>query len=166
MLGLMEETFQSFVETFFEKFAVDFSNVVIKQEGEHIYRISLQTKDSALLIGPHRKNLETLSHILKLLLSKIAGTHLHIHVEVNDYLEKKDEKLLAFIQSKIDLVQKTGKEIILPYLSSYERKKVHSYVGENSKNVYTQSVGEGENRRMHLCKKEIVLSLDIDGDDI
>lgn len=136
----MEEQFQSFVETFFEKFGVDYSNISVKQEAEHIYRISLQTKDSALLIGPHGKNLDTLSHILKLLLSKIAGTHLHVHVEVNDYLEKKDEKLLAFIQSKIDLVQKTGKEIILPFLSSYERKKVHSYVSEHSKNVYTQSL--------------------------
>jgi len=34
---------------------------------------------------------------------------------VNDYLAKKDEKLLAFIQSKIDGVQKSGNKVILPF---------------------------------------------------
>lgn len=162
----MEVSFKNIVETFFEKLGVDITEIVITEEAEHIYKISLQTPDSAILIGPHGKNLETLTHIIKLLLSKNTGTHLNIHLEVNDYLEKKDEKLLAFIESKMKQVQSSGKEVILPFFSAYERKKVHSYVSEHSKNIYTQSLWEGENRRIHLCKKDIVLSLDIDGDDI
>jgi predicted RNA-binding protein Jag len=51
-----------------------------------------------------------------------------IHIEVNDYLEKKDAKLISFIQNKIEQIEISGKEIILPFFSSYERKKVHSYV--------------------------------------
>lgn len=162
----MSVPLENIVEEFFQKLGIDFSDLKIQEEAEHIYWISLQTPDSAILIWPHGKNLETLTHILKLLLAKATASHIHIHLEINDYLEKKDEKLLAFIESKIKQVQSSGKEIILPYLNSYERKKVHSYVSEHSKNVYTQSQGEWENRRMHLCKKDIVLTLDIDGDDI
>lgn len=136
----MSVNLEAHVQEFFEKLGIDFSQLSVVLEAEHIYAISLQTTDSALLIGPHGKNLETITHILKLLLSKKLESHITVHLEVNDYLEKKDAKLLAFIQSKIDLVQKTGKEIILPFLTAYERKKVHSYVSEHSKNIYTQSV--------------------------
>lgn len=130
---------ENLVQEFFAKLAIDFSELSITQEAEHIYRVSLKSTDSALLIGPHGKNLETLTHILKLLLSKKQEAHIHIHLEINDYLERKDEKLIAFIESKIKLVQSTGKEIILPFLTSYERKKVHSYISEHSKTVYTHS---------------------------
>ena len=162
----MDISLEKITQDFFQKLGIDFTQLSIQEEAENIYRICLQTNDSALLIGPHGKNLETLSHILKLLLSKKTQKHIHIHLEVNDYLEKKDEKLLWFIESKIKQVQSNGKDIILPFLTSYERKKVHSYVHEHCKNIYTQSIWEGENRRMHLCKKDIVLSIDVDGDDI
>lgn len=100
------------------------------------------------------------------MISKKAGEHIHIHVEVNDYLEKKDEKLIGFIQTKIDYVKDSGKEIVLPFLTAYERKKVHTYVSENGGNVFTQSKGEGKERRIYLCRKDEAMSIDIDGDDI
>jgi predicted RNA-binding protein Jag len=162
----MSVSLEKIAQQFFEKLSIEFSDLKVQEEAEHIYGVSLQTPDSALLIWPHGKNLETITHLLKLLFAKASSSHVHIHLEVNDYLAKKDEKLLAFIETKIQQVQNSGKEVILPYLTSYERKKVHSYVSEHSKNVYTQSRWEWENRRIHLCKKDIVLTLDIDGDDI
>lgn len=152
---------------FFEKLWVDFSDLEVLEDGPDIYRIRLKSNDSHLLIGPHGKNLEILSHILKVIFSqKIEKKHINLHVEVNDYLEKKDEKLLQFIQSKIDIVKQSGKEIVLPFFTAYERKKVHSYVSEKWGNVFTQSIGEGNERRIHLCKKDAKITIDIDGDDI
>lgn len=60
----------------------------------------------------------------------------------------------------------SGKEIILPFFTAYERKKVHSYVSEHGGSVYTQSIGEGRDRRIHLCRKDEKMTIDIDGDDI
>jgi len=53
-----------------------------------------------------------------------------LHLEVNDYLKSKEERLFSFIESKIAIVEKSGKDLVLPFLTAYERKKVHSYVSE------------------------------------
>ncbi len=162
----MEDAIQALSQNFFEKLWADFSDLKIEKQAENVFKISLKSEDSHLIIWPHGKNLETISHILKLLISKISEWYVNIHVEVNDYLEKKDEKLLGFIASKIEYVKKSGKEIVLPFFTAYERKKVHSYVSENWGNVFTQSMGEWKERRIHLCRKDEKMTIDIDGDDI
>lgn len=162
----MLEWVQNISEVFFQKLWVSFSSLEVKQEWAHIFRVHIESDDSNILIWPHGKNLEILTHILKLLISKKTGTHIHIHLEINDYLEKKDQKLLDFIQMKIDTLKNSESEVILPYFSAYERKKVHTYVSNLNNGVYTQSYGEGENRRMHLRKKDVHLTIDVDGDDI
>lgn len=162
----MLESVSSITQDFFSKLWVDYSDLKIEEELENIFRVSLKSDDSHLLIWPHGKNLEIITHLLKLLIAKKSESHINLHVEVNDYLEKKDEKLLGFIQSKIDFVKSSGKEVILPFFTAYERKKVHSYVSEKGGNVYTQSIGEGRERRIHLCKKDEKMTIDLDGDDI
>jgi len=81
-------------------------------------------------------------------------------------MEKKDEKLYGYIESKIQIVEKTGQEFRLPFFTAYERKKVHSYVSDKGGKVYTKSMGEGAERRIYLCRKDEKMTIDIDGDDI
>ncbi len=153
-------------QEFFTKLGADFSELSVALEAENIFRISLKSEDSHILIGPHGKNLDGITHILKILVQWEYEEYITIHLEINDYLEKKEEKLLRYIQGKIDYVQSSGKEITLPFLSAYERKKVHSYVSEKWWNVFTQSIWEWKERRIHLCKKDAKITIDIDGDDI
>ena len=161
----MKEIIEQKTRDFFEKLWVSFSNLLVEEEAQNIYYISLKSDDSHLLIWPHWKNLETLTHILKLLIVKLSPDRINIHLEVNDYLKKKDEKLLHFIKSKIELVQESGKEIVLPFFTAYERKKVHSFVSETGW-AYTESRGEGADRRIHLCRQAQKMTIDLDGDDI
>jgi len=162
----MQEWVEKLCQDFFTNLWTDFSDLKILSEEENIYRISLQSEDSPLLIGPHGKNIEIITHLLKLLIIKQTQSYIHIHLEINDYQQKKDEKLTAFIASKIKLTRESGKEIILPYFTAYERKKVHSYVSETWWNVYTVSKWEWKDRRIHLQKKDEKMTIDIDGDDI
>lgn len=151
---------------FFEKLGLNYSELKVSEETENIFRIAVKSEDSHLMIWPHGKNLDIITHMLRLLLSKSCEAHIHIHLEINDYLEKKDEKLLSFIQSKIDYVKSSGKEIVLPFFNAYERKKVHSYVGEKWWSVSTESRWEGKDRRIYLCRWEEKMTIDLDGDDI
>jgi len=162
----MKEQIQKLSTDFFEKLWVDYSDLQLTEESEKIYRISVKSDDSHLLIGPHGKNLEVLNLLLRLLISRKCEEHITIHLEVNDYLEQKDKKLLNFIKTKVSYVKESGKEIILPFFTAYERKKVHSYVSENWGNVFTQSMWEWKDRRIHLCRKDEKMTIDIDGDDI
>lgn len=68
------------------------------------------------------KNLEDIRNILKNILSKKFDKNIVLHLEVNDYINKKDDRLFNFISKKIDLLKKSWKEIILPFFNSYERK--------------------------------------------
>lgn len=164
----MKDTIHTLAHTFFEKLSVDYSDLKTSKEAENIYRISIKSEDSHLLIGPHGKNLETLHFLLRLLISKNCEFqgHITIHLEINDYLEQKDKKLLGFIETKVKYVKESGKEIILPFFTAYERKKVHSFVSDNWGNVFTQSQWEWKDRRIHLCRKDEKMTIDIDWDDI
>ena len=162
----MLESVEKLTQNFFEKLGVDFSDLLVEEEAQNIYKISLKSEDSHLLIGPHGKNLEITTHILKLLIAKISEGHVNVHFEVNDYLAKKDEKLLAFIQSKIQFVKESWKEVVLPFFTAYERKKVHSYVAEHGNSVATESKWEGRERRIHLSKIVEKMTIDLDWDTI
>ena len=88
-------------------------------------------------------------------------------MEVNDYMESKDDRLQKFIGSKVDWVSKTGKDVCLPFFSAYERKKIHSFISDlKSDTIFTKSLWEGKERRLYICKQAAKLTIDIDWDDI
>jgi len=136
----MKETVEKISKEFFEKLLIDIQEISIQEDASHIFSIKIKTDDSHLLIGPHGKNLEIMTNILRLLLGKTLGENIILHLEVNDYLEKKDEKLFSYIESKIQIVEKTGQDFRLPFFTAYERKKVHSYVSEKGGRIYTKSM--------------------------
>ena len=149
----MKESIKQITTEFFEKLGVDYSNLEINEEAEKIFLIHIKSTDSSILIWPHGKNIEVLRSILKLLAGKKLWEHVMIHLEINDYMKQKEEKLFSYINSKIEYVKSSGTDIKLPFFTAYERKKIHSYIWEKWGNVYTKSIGEWAERRIHLCKK-------------
>ncbi len=158
---------KSLVEEFLEKLLINIDTLEILNESDDVYFLKIKTSESSLFIGHSWKNLEDIRNILKNILSKKFDKNIVLHLEVNDYISKKDDRLFNFISKKIDLLKKSWKEIILPFFNSYERKKIHSYVSElNDSSIYTKSVWEWNNRRLHLCKKSTNITIDIDWIDI
>lgn len=162
----MEDKIKNIVEKFFSKMLVDFSNLEVKKELENIYYIKIESPDSPLIIGPRWKNLEDIKNILKIILHRKLEENIIIHIEINDYLKSKEDKLINFIKSKIEFVEKTGKDLKLPFLSAYERKKVHSFVSDLKSDIYTKSEWEGKERRLYICKKNTKVTIDLDWIDI
>ncbi len=76
----------------------------------------------------HGKSIESIQHLLSRLLEKQTDNFVHVHLEVNDYMKQKDERLYQFLDSKIALVRSTGKDVQMPSLTSYDRKKAHGYI--------------------------------------
>lgn len=158
---------KSLVEEFLEKLLINIDTLEILNKSDDVYFLKIKTSESSLFIGHSWKNLEDIRNILKNILSKKFDKNIVLHLEVNDYISKKDDRLFNFISKKIDLLKKSWKEIILPFFNSYERKKIHSYVSElNDSSIYTKSVWEWNNRRLHLCKKSTNITIDIDWIDI
>jgi spoIIIJ-associated protein len=179
----MEKEIKILIETFFQKLNIETDSIDVLQDEDNIFSVNIKSNESGILIWPHGKNLENIQWLLKLMVSKKIGERTNLHVEVNDYLESKDEKLFLFIKSKITFVENRSIDIALPFYGAYDRKKIHSFVSEHwNPDIYTKSIWEGKERRLYICtkaevKKEIQekkgkekktkkLTIDIDWDDI
>lgn len=162
----MTDKIESLTKEFFEKMKVELKNIEIILEEKNIFLIKIKTDESGILIWAHWKNLEIITNIIKLILLRNLWESIIIHLEINDYLKAKEEKLQSFVNVKIKLVEKYWKEVQLPFLNAYERKKIHSYISEKFKDIYTESKGMWKDRRLYLWKKVEKLTIDIDWNDI
>lgn len=144
----METEFLPFVTEFFTKLGITTTNISLDIVWEDI-NIRVETPDSALLIGMHGKNIEIFQHLLSRMLEWKTEKFIHVHLEVNDYMKLKDEKLFRFLDSKIALIQTTWQSIRMPSLTSYERKKAHGYIADKHiVGCSTQSEWEGADRAL------------------
>ena len=163
MLNIIKD----FTQSFFDKLNIKIDSLEIKEEKTNIFLIKIKSEESQLLIWSQWKNLDAIQNIIRLIISKKVNLKTKIHLEINDYKQEKDTRLLQFITWKINSVKKTGKDIMLPYYSAYERKKIHSFVAEyNDDSIFTKSIWKDKDRRLYICQKWTKLSIDIDWDDI
>ncbi len=90
------------------------------------------------------------------MIEKEINQFLHIHLEVNDYMKIRDEKLFKLLDYKLESVMSIGSIAHIENLTPYERKQAHSYIAEKHiAGIKTESEGEGN-------KRIIVLSYNID----
>ncbi|MDD2870552.1 MAG: KH domain-containing protein [Candidatus Gracilibacteria bacterium] len=164
----MKNEIKSLTQEFFDRLNIKIDSLdVVNEDNANIFNIIIKTGESGLIIGPNGRNLDSIQNILKLMISNKVGEKVKIHLEINDYIKSKDDRLFDFIKSKIEYVKKTKKDFCLPFYSAYERKKIHGFISEmKSESIFTKSIGEGKDRRLHIFIQEKKLELDIDGDDI
>jgi len=161
------EKIQNKAQTFFEKMGIVVEALEVNMEDIETCLITLKTPDSGILIGFSGKKLEDVRNILSCICTKIPEyKRVKFHLEVNDYLAQKNEKLRSFIEKKLRIAQ-SGKEVILPFFNAYERKKIHSIVSEFwDETLSTKSVGEWDQRRIHIVKSPQELTIDLDSVEI
>ncbi|MBI5613308.1 KH domain-containing protein [Candidatus Gottesmanbacteria bacterium] len=111
------------------------------------YRVHIATEETGLLIGFHGKTLESFQIILGIMISKSVGEWVHVYVNVNDYREKREEALMHMAQRAADRVLETGRSVELARLSPSERRVIHLTLSGDER-VMTESIGEGEDRRL------------------
>lgn len=149
----MQEQILEIAKNFFTLMGISLEDVTVEcqDEKKKIYLIQVKTPDSKILIGIHGQTLEMTKHLLARILEKKLDTSLLIHLEVNDYLQAKDEKFYRYLDSRVAYAMRSWEEVSLPNLSSYDRKKAHGYIFDKKIEWFkTFSVGEGKDRELHL----------------
>lgn len=102
--------------------------------------LNLPTDSAGIFVGHHGEGLTALRMIFSLILFQRFNVWPKIHLNVNDYQERREEALKELALGAAERAAALGKEIILPNLSSFERRLVHMYLSENSQ-VKTESRG-------------------------
>lgn len=122
-------------------------------KGEQIQvNIQVPEDSTGIFIGRRGENISALRLILSLIISQRDSTWPKLRLNVNDYQEKREEYLIDLAKDAALKAQELQREIILPNLSSYERRIIHLHIEELG-TVTTESRGEEPNRQLVIIPK-------------
>ncbi|MBP1465910.1 KH domain-containing protein [Candidatus Chloroploca sp. M-50] len=100
-----------------------------------------------LLIGRRGETLRSLQFMLNLLVSRQVQKWPQIVVDVGNYRQRRQESLEGLARRMAERVRQTGRPMMLEPMAAYERRIVHLALRDD-KTIYTESSGEGENRKI------------------
>ena len=128
------------------------ANVEVKtKEGTPNYTI--YSDNDSLLIGKNGKNLNALSLIVKENLQKEIKENYRFIIDVSDYKEKNDQRLVRLPKRIAREVKFSKIAAKLDPMNSYERRIIHNTL-TNNKYVITESEGEEPNRAVVIKPRE------------
>ena len=117
--------------------------------------IKLEGEDLGVLIGYLGRNLSATQRILGMIVNKKMrdideeAEYLRVVIDVAGYREGRTDHLTKFAQQVREDVLKSGREIDMPGMSSYERRIVHMALSEYD-DVSTESFGERRERHVRV----------------
>ncbi len=141
---------EKFLEEFIKKFPED-TKYEINIKDKCIY-VSITGSKIGNLIGYRGEALYALENILKAISNKTSENRVIVRLDIEGYKEKRVKTLEDFAKRKAQIVEKTGKTIILEPMQAYERKIIHSFIQNNPK-VETRSIGQEPHRKIVISKK-------------
>jgi len=138
---------QKQADIFFQKMGFGGEPKAEFDEDQTIILVSLKLEDPQVLIGRQGETLSMIQHILSKMTKKITGEEIKVNLDINDYRKRKASFLKELAQVTADEVALNKKERELEPMSSFERRVIHVAL-QDRKDILTESIGEGENRRI------------------
>jgi spoIIIJ-associated protein len=105
-----------------------------------------------LLIGRRGETLAALQLLVNLIVSHRTKHRMRIIVDAENYRERREENLRSLAQRVAQQVRNYRRSIALEAMPPHERRIVHIALSE-SKDISTESIGEGEERRVVISLK-------------
>lgn len=138
---------KDYVQTYFDHAELDGSVEVVNDNG--FYRVSVDTKNNAILIGKAGRSLQAFNRLVKVAASAQFKKRIGLLIDVNGYKEERYEKLRKMAVRVAKDVRRTKVDASLDPMSADERKAIHNAL-TSMKDISTQSQGEGENRHINI----------------
>jgi spoIIIJ-associated protein len=120
--------------------------VEITQEGKNVL-FSLTGEKIALLIGKRGQTLNSLQYLAQLVINRFEGQYLNITIDAEDYRKRRNDTLIQLAERLAIKAIKTGQNVALEPMPSYERKVIHTALVENRR-VKTFSDGSDPHRHI------------------
>lgn len=120
--------------------------------GGALVAFDIRGDDLGILIGRRGQTLSSLQYLVNLILSKKLQSPTTVMVDVEGYRARRFESLRNLALRMADRVRGSGQPVTLEPMSAAERRIIHLALQDLS-DVTTQSVGEGENRKVTIVLK-------------
>jgi len=148
----MKMQIQDYLTRLLEHAGVQDLTVNIQENEEQLeIQLDVPEEDVGVLIGYHGETLSSIQRILRIIYRDEIEKR--ISLNINDYKEKRQEKLESLADNFAMKVLETGREETLPFLPANERFVIHSIIGENEKYATLETISEGEGRNRRLVIK-------------
>ena len=114
--------------------------------------LNIKGDDLGILIGRWGQTLTCLQYIVRLIVSHRTKAWSPIVIDVEGYKERRYQALQALAGRMAERAKSNGMPFALEPMPAYERRIVHLALADNP-DVTTQSVGEGEARKVVIMPK-------------
>lgn len=121
--------------------------VKIKREDHGLIVMDLETAKQGMLIGKHGKILNALQYLAQVFIHRAAKNKLSVVVNVGNYREKRQEVLTRLAKRTASQVKETGRPVFLEPMPAFERKMIHSVLGQDE---YIKTHSEGDEPYRYL----------------
>lgn len=120
--------------------------VDITKEGKNV-SFNLSGEKIALLIGKRGQTLNSLQYLTQLVINRFHEQYLNVTVDAEDYRKRRNDTLIQLAGRLAIKAVKTGQNVALEPMPSYERKVIHTALVDNKK-VKTFSDGSEPHRHI------------------
>ncbi len=127
-------------------------NLEVRRREQNI-TIKIFSDHNAVLIGRKGSTIGALQTIIRQILYKETNQNIPLILDVENYKEKRVKNIEWLAKKTAKEVAKTGIEVKMDSMNSYERRIIHSILSDD-KYVYTESTGTEPNRCVVIKPKE------------
>jgi spoIIIJ-associated protein len=121
-------------------------DIEMKRDGKQILFVMTGEK-IALLIGKRGQTLNSLQYLTQLIINRFSNQYLTVILDAEDYRNRRNDTLIQLAHRLALKAVKTGKDVALEPMPSYERKVIHTALSDN-KRVKTFSDGSDPHRHI------------------
>ena len=119
---------------------------------ENVIYIKMHSNNNPILIGKGGNTIKSLETIVKQKIQTDFNVFCYLHLDVENYKEKQEKRLIHLSRSLAKEVTKTNVEVHLENMNAYDRRIIHNALTD-FKGVKAESEGEEPNR--HIVIKPV-----------
>jgi spoIIIJ-associated protein len=116
----------------------------VQRDGKQVNFI-LTGEKIALLIGKRGQTLNSLQYLTQLVINRFSNQYLTVILDAEDYRKRRNDTLVQLAQRLAQKALKSGKNVSLEPMPSYERKVIHTALVGNRR-IKTYSDGSEPHR--------------------
>ena len=114
---------------------------------EDVIFVKIYSNNNPVLIGKGGNTLKALEHLVKQKINTEFNVHQLINLDIENYREKQERRLVRLAKNIAKDVLKTNVEVHLENMNAYDRRIIHNAL-TNFKGVITTSIGEEPERHI------------------
>jgi len=127
--------------------------VAEEKEAAPAVALNIRGDDLGILIGRRGQTLAALQYVVRLIVGRQVKTWVPIVIDVEGYKQRRYQALESFANQMAERVKTKGAPFTLEPMPAYERRIVHLALA-NHPDVITESIGQGESRKVVIRPKE------------